>query len=201
MGKLTSWLTKEEPIRPIPVFDKTIIFLHKISYLLLYLILRFLLRILLGRKRRNKIFGKTGIHFNYEYDTIPSLSIIKFFYPLVQHLTSENKNPFLLKIKISKYDYRAYCPINKDDLINMTIREDEIIDHFRPKEKDIVVDIGAHIGRYTIISSKRIGSHGKVVAIEADPANFEMLNRNVNLNKLTNVTSLNYAVYSESNKT
>jgi FkbM family methyltransferase len=162
--------------------------------------LRFLLRIVLGRKRRNKIFGKTGIHFHYEYDIIPSLSIIKFFYPLVQHLRLENKNPFLLKIKISKYDYKAYCPINKDDLINMTIREDEIIDHFRPKEKDIVVDIGAHIGRYTIISSKRIGPNGKVVAIEADPANFEMLNRNVNLNKLTNVTSLNYAVYSNQTK-
>jgi len=200
MGKLTSWLRKEEPIRPIPVFDKTIIFLHKISYLLLYLILRFLLRIVLGKKRRNKIFGKTGIHFHYEYDIIPSLSIIKFFYPLVQHLRLENKNPFLLKIKISKYDYRAYCPINKDDLINMTIREDEIIDHFRPKEKDIVVDIGAHIGRYTIISSKRIGPNGKVVAIEAEPGNFEMLNRNVNLNKLTNVTSLNYAVYSNQTK-
>ena len=82
----------------------------------------------------------------------------------------------------------------------MTIREDEIIDYFRPKEKDIVVDIGAHIGRYTIISSKRIGPNGKVVAIEADPANFEMLNRNVNLNKLTNVTSLNYAVYSNQKK-
>jgi FkbM family methyltransferase len=200
MGKLTSWLTKEEPIRPIPVFDKVVVFLHKISYLGLYLILRFLLRIVLGRKRRNKIFGKTGIHFHYEYDIIPSLSIIKFFYPLVQHLQLENKNPFLLKIKISKYDYKAYCPINKDDLINMTIREDEIIDQFRPKEKDIVVDIGAHIGRYTIISSKRIGPNGKVVAIEADPANFEMLNRNVNLNKLTNVTSLNYAVYSNQTK-
>jgi FkbM family methyltransferase len=200
MGKLTSWLTKEEPIRPIPVFDKVVVFLHKISYLGLYLILRFLLRMVLGRKRRNKIFGKTGIHFHYEYDIIPSLSIIKFFYPLVQHLRLENKNPFLLKIKISKYDYKAYCPINKDDLINMTIREDEIIDHFRPKEKDIVVDIGAHIGRYTIISSKRIGPNGKVVAIEADPANFEMLNRNVNLNKLTNVTSLNYAVYSNQTK-
>ncbi len=200
MGKLTSWLTKEEPIRPIPIFDKVVVFLHKISYLGLYLILRFLLRIVLGRKRRNKIFGKTGIHFHYEYDIIPSLSIIKFFYPLIQHLRLENKNPFLLKIKISKYNYKAYCPINKDDLINMTIREDEIIDHFRPKEKDIVVDIGAHIGRYTIISSKRIGPNGKVVAIEADPANFEMLNRNVNLNKLTNVTSLNYAVYSNQTK-
>jgi FkbM family methyltransferase len=200
MGILTSWLIKEEPIRPVPVFDKTIVFLHKISYLLIYLILRFLLRILLGRKRRNKIFGKTGIHFHYEYDTIPSLSIIKFLYPLVQHLKLEKTNPFLFKINISKYDYTAYCPINKDDLINMTIREDEIIDHFRPKDKDIVVDIGAHIGRYTIIGSKRIGPNGKVIAIEADPANFEILNRNVNLNKLTNVTSLNYAVYSNQTK-
>ena len=157
MGKLTSWLTKEEPIRLVPVLDKTIIFLHKIIYLVLYLVLRFLLRIILGRKRRDRIVGKTGINFNYEYNAIPSLSIIKFLYAIVQFLTSENKNPFLLKIKISKYDYRAYCPINKDDLINMTIREDEIIDHFHPKEGDIVVDIGAHIGRYTIISSKRIG--------------------------------------------
>jgi FkbM family methyltransferase len=200
MGKLTSWLTKEEPIRPIPVFDKVVVFLHKISYLGLYLILRFLLRIVLGRKRRNKIFGKTGIHFHYEYDIIPSFSIIKFFYPLIQHLRLENKNPLLLKIKISKYDYKAYCPINKDDLINMTIREDEVIDHFRPKEKDIVVDIGAHIGRYTIISSKRIGPNGKVVAIEADPSNFEMLKRNISLNQFTNILPINYAVSSREEK-
>ena len=109
-------------------------------------------------------------------------------------------NPFLLKISVPKYGYKAYCPINKNDLISMTIREDDIIEYFTPKEGDIVVDIGAHIGLYTIISSKRVGANGKVVAIEAHPGNFEMLNRNIKLNQLTNVIPLNYAVYSKETK-
>jgi FkbM family methyltransferase len=82
----------------------------------------------------------------------------------------------------------------------MTIREDEIIELFTPKEGDVVIDIGAHIGRYTIISSKRVGANGKVVAIEANPSNFKMLNRNIKLNQLTNIISLNNAVYSKETK-
>ena len=103
----------------------------------------------------------------------------------------------LIKIVVPKYDYKFYCRVNKEDY---TTREDEIVEHFRPKEGDIVVDVGAHIGRYTIIASKRVGESGKVIAIEAHPGNFEMLNRNVKLNKLTNVTALNYAVYSKESK-
>jgi FkbM family methyltransferase len=82
----------------------------------------------------------------------------------------------------------------------MTNHEEDIIEHFTPKEGDIVVDIGAHIGLYTIISSKRVGANGKVVAIEAHPSNFEMLKSNIKLNQLTNVTPLNYAVYSKETK-
>ena len=82
----------------------------------------------------------------------------------------------------------------------MTAREDEVIEQFNAKDGDIVVDIGAHIGRYTIINSKRVGENGKVIAIEAHPDNFEILNRNIKLNKLTNVIPLNYAVYSKQTK-
>jgi FkbM family methyltransferase len=82
----------------------------------------------------------------------------------------------------------------------MTRHEDVIIEYFRPKEGDIVIDIGAHIGRYTIIASKRVGANGKVVAIEANPSNFEMLNRNIKVNQLTNIISLNNAVYSKETK-
>jgi FkbM family methyltransferase len=95
-----------------------------------------------------------------------------------------------------KYSFEFYCRNNKDDFKVMTIHEDDILEHFLPKEGDIVVDIGAHIGLYTIISSKRVGPNGKVVAIEADPGNFEILNRNIQLNKLNNVIALNYAAYS-----
>jgi FkbM family methyltransferase len=74
--------------------------------------------------------------------------------------------------------------------------EDHILARFIPKEGDTVIDIGAHIGRYTIVSSKMVGKTGKVVAIEADLDTFQILKRNVALNNLTNVLPLNIAVFS-----
>jgi FkbM family methyltransferase len=103
----------------------------------------------------------------------------------------------LIKIHIPKYNYKVYCPANKNDLMNFTVREDDIIERFCPKEGDIVIDVGAHFGRYTIIASKRVGPNGKVIAIEAHPQNFELLNCNIKLNNLNNIISLNYAAFSK----
>jgi FkbM family methyltransferase len=198
MDKLTLWLTKQELLRVVPILDKILVFLLKITYLLSYVTLRLSLRIALGRKRRDRLFAEKGLAFNYEFDVIPSLYIINFIYSIIRFLRIAN--PFLLKISVPKYSYKVYCPINKDDLINMTIREDEIIEHFTPKQGDIVVDIGAHMGRYTIIASKQVGTNGKVLAIEASLRNFEILNSNIKLNQLTNIISLNQAVYSKETK-
>jgi predicted methyltransferase len=44
----------------------------------------------------------------------------------------------------------------------MSYHEEEIIQHFCPQEGDIVVDIGAAFGFYTILASKRVGLMGKV---------------------------------------
>jgi FkbM family methyltransferase len=63
------------------------------------------------------------------------------------------------------------------------------------EEGDIVVDVGAHIGPYTIIASKQVGRSGKVVSIEADPGNFAVLNRNIQLNKLSNVVEKMIKLY------
>jgi FkbM family methyltransferase len=82
----------------------------------------------------------------------------------------------------------------------MTIREEDILKHFHPKDGDTVVDVGAHIGRYTLISSNCVGKDGKVIAIEANPRVFETLKRNIKLNDFDNVLFLNYAVFSKANK-
>ena len=198
MGKLAVWLTKQEPIRVVPILDKVIVFLLKIIYLFSYMVLRLSIRITLGKKTRDRVFAKKAFAFNYEFDVIPSLYMFKFLYSIIKFLRLDSH--VSLKISVPKYGYKAYCPINKNDLINMTIREDEIIERFTPKEGDVVIDIGAHIGRYTIIGAKRVGANGKVVAIEANPSNFEMLNRNIKLNQLTNIISLNNAVYSKETK-
>src|SRR5215216_3792226 len=181
MRGLNSWLLKET--KGVRALDKGILYFLKIAYLSL----RILLRVSLGRRRRDRIFIERGFDFN------------TFLYKVFKVLWIGNS--MLLRIDVPKYDYKFYCRINnREDLVFMTIREEDIIEHFTPKQGDIVVDIGAHMGRYTIISSKRVGTKGKVVAIEANPSNFEMLNRNIKLNQLTNVIPLNYAVYSKETK-
>src|SRR5215212_7140729 len=180
MGGLNSWLLKET--KGVRKLDKCILYFLKV----IYLGLRILLRIALGRKKRDRIFIEQGFDFN------------TFLYKVFKILRLDNS--MLLKISVPKYDYKFYCRINREDLVFMTNHEDDIIEHFTPKQGDIVVDIGAHMGRYTIIASKRVGTNGKVVAIEAHPGNFEMLNRNIKLNQLANVIPLNYAVYSKETK-
>ena len=191
MGKLTSWLLKE-PEGVLPALDRCILFFLKI----IYLGLRIVLRLVLGKKRRDKLYVEKGISYAWIDYLNPSLYLLKLFYKSIKFLGVGNSQ-VLIKISVPKYDYKFYCRINKADFIT---REDGIIEHFTPKQGDIVVDIGAHMGRYTIISSKRVGTNGKVVAIEAHPGNFEMLNRNIKLNQLTNVIPLNYAVYSKETK-
>jgi FkbM family methyltransferase len=100
----------------------------------------------------------------------------------------------LLKIRVPRDHYQYFCRIGKGDFLPG--HESHIVGRFTPKEGDTVIDIGAHIGRYTITSSKQVGKTGKVVAIEADPDNFQLLKRNIVLNNLTNVLPLNYAVFS-----
>ncbi len=191
MGRLTSWLLNE-PEGVLPVLDKCILFFLKI----VYLGLRIILRLVLGKKRRDKLYTERGINHVWIDYLNPSLGLLKLFYKSIKFLGAW-KSPVLIKISVPKYGYKFYCRINKADFMT---REDGIIEHFTPKQGDIVVDIGANIGRYTIIGSKRVGTQGKVVAIEAHPGNFEMLNRNIKLNQLTNVIPLNYAAYSKETK-
>jgi FkbM family methyltransferase len=79
----------------------------------------------------------------------------------------------------------------------MSSHEDDVIEHFTPKEGDVVVDVGAAFGFYSILASRKVKGSGRVIAIEPQPDSFEMLNRNIKLNGLTNITTLNYAVFSK----
>lgn len=59
---------------------------------------------------------------------------------------------------------------------------------------DVVVDIGAHIGYYTLLFAKLVGPQGKVFAFEPDPTNFAILSRNVAANGYANVVLVPKAV-------
>jgi FkbM family methyltransferase len=52
------------------------------------------------------------------------------------------------------------------------------------------VDIGAHIGYYTLLAADRVGSSGRVVAVEPAPGNYALLLQNLVENKVGNVQAI-----------
>lgn len=59
---------------------------------------------------------------------------------------------------------------------------------------DIFLDVGTHIGFYTLQLSRAVGPQGRVVSIEADPENCQRLLLHLRLNTLTNVTVVDCGV-------
>lgn len=57
--------------------------------------------------------------------------------------------------------------------------------HLRPGAT--VLDVGAHVGYYTLLSSVLVGDAGRVHSFEPNPANAEFLRRHVRINRLSNV--------------
>ncbi len=57
----------------------------------------------------------------------------------------------------------------------------------------VIVDVGSHIGKYTILGSK-INSDAEVFSIEADEDNFSILNKNLSLNNIKNVNPIKIAL-------
>ena len=61
-------------------------------------------------------------------------------------------------------------------------------------EGDIVVDIGAHVGYYTLLMAQLVGKNGKVYSFEPDPVNFQLLKKSVEINGFENVVLIQKAV-------
>jgi FkbM family methyltransferase len=65
---------------------------------------------------------------------------------------------------------------------------------YKPKEGDLIMDIGAGIGDDTIAFSKAVGRSGRVLSVEAHPATFRLLQRNCHQNHLDNVSTFHLAL-------
>ncbi len=62
------------------------------------------------------------------------------------------------------------------------------------KEGDMVVDLGANIGYFTLLASFLVGSKGKVFAFEPEPKNYSYLIKNIKLNNYKQTTAFQKAV-------
>jgi FkbM family methyltransferase len=64
---------------------------------------------------------------------------------------------------------------------------------YKPRHGDVIVDIGAGRGEDVFAFAKAVGPTGHVFGIEPHPVSFQVLTKFCALNRLSNVTTLNYA--------
>jgi len=58
----------------------------------------------------------------------------------------------------------------------------------------VVIDIGAHVGYYSLLAAQHVGADGLVFAFEPEPANHALLLRNIELNGYRNIVPMRQAV-------
>ena len=134
--------------------DKLLFFILKMYYRGLRLKARSL------RKARRALGDKNR-------QNLPSPSKV-YFLDLMAKFVGQGS---MIVCEVPKYGYKSYCRTwsNFNDLGVMTVHENDILQLFRPIKGDVVVDVGASLGRYTLTSSNLVGKSGKVVAIEGRP--------------------------------
>jgi len=69
------------------------------------------------------------------------------------------------------------------------------------KPGNIVVDLGANIGYFTLLAAKLVGQAGKVYAFEPEPKNFKYLSKNIELNNYHYAAVFQKAVSDKAGKT
>jgi FkbM family methyltransferase len=85
-----------------------------------------------------------------------------------------------------------YCRNYDDFFVLWPAFEDELKGVFTCDNQQVFIDVGAHVGRYTVM----VGSYAKrVVSIEPNSENFRALKLNIMLNGLGNVNLLNRACW------
>jgi len=126
-----------------------------------------------GGKEKVRLFSSSVVRFMQKF----SLGRLKLIVSL------QEEGVFLVR------------PFSGDIMVLKEIFFDEVYEAFYElKRGDVVVDVGAHIGCFTVKASRTVGASGLVVSVEPEPENYRMLLTNISLNSLGNVTPLRVAL-------
>lgn len=144
---------------------------------LLHLTIRVLMRITMGKKRRDEWFRNSGRVW-------------------MSPITGKK-----LLIK-NEQGFRFWVRANTADVVICSTKyEEAVISKFSPIKGDIVIDIGANIGKYTIYTANLVGVQGKVIAIEPFQETFDLLCKNIQENNLQErIVPLKLAIFDKKGK-
>lgn len=119
-----------------------------------------------------------------------------YLYPLVyfnlikqSHVIFETKNGLKITLRVNSTDLMAFT--------HVWLIQEYSAPGFELHNDDIILDIGAHIGLFSLFASQ-FCKNGKIFCFEPIKENYEELVNNIKINNIKNIISFNCAV---SNKT
>ncbi len=112
----------------------------------------------------------------FPYYILAAISHIKPYKLTFKTLWGDKMTGYLPEA--NTFYYYGYCEANLTSFLLRFLNEGMTF-----------IDVGAHIGFYSMLTSHLVGSHGKVYAFEPTPWTYRLLNANTS--KLTNIQTFN----------
>jgi FkbM family methyltransferase len=97
-------------------------------------------------------------------------------------------NGIRMAYRLGSVDEQVICDTIVDDIFFKGTPE------YVPKSDDILIDVGAHIGAFSILAATRV-PYGRIYAIEPSQESFELLEQNVQLNRCSNIIPIKKALH------
>ena len=121
-----------------------------------------------------------------------------YIYPNVYYKFTKNK----FVVFETKTNLKMKIRVNSTDLMALTnvwMIKEYNIENFNITENDKIIDVGAHIGLFSLLVSQYCKT-GKIFSFEPMRENFDLLVSNLELNRMKNVFPFNVAVSKNSGK-
>ena len=122
-----------------------------------------------------------------------------FFRPitfLFGKIIGKNIKTLLFDVTLKNTDGIFFCGDNMFTIwCGSSFHEPKLRKYFDLKE-GVFIDVGANIGKFSVIVGKKLGDKGKIISLEPEIKNFNILKKNIQLNKLNNIYLINAAAFS-----
>jgi len=116
----------------------------------------------------------------------------KFIYNIIELLKKILKPEFIeidgCKLLLDKTDRHGFTIYGNSEERNMSYLKKIVM------PGQIVVDVGANIGIYSVVLAKWVGKQGHVFAFEPAPDNIKLLRKTIKLNQFDNITITQKAI-------
>lgn len=146
-----------------------------------YVAARAIFRCVFGKRLRDRVFAKLFAKLRYWWNFVMKAGKGIWTGPLSE-----------ARVYCSDFSEYAFFHHNEEIFLKAT---------FTPEPGQVVVDIGAHQGLWTLYAARRVKPEGLVIAVEPHPLNVEKLLKNLRLNNFSNVIVKQIALGSSNGET